>query len=109
MSTEPCVQGREQRLPSHTFVSAYFGAFRPRKSTIALSFIRIGSSTRGQSPTLPESPSQGDQTLVLAFEALSAGDYVHCLSLVNEAIEQGISFDAGKAEALNLRGTFKYV
>lgn len=46
---------------------------------------------------------------MLAFEALSAGDYAHCLSFVNEAMEQGISFDAGKAEALNLRGTFKYV
>ncbi|KAI0723638.1 hypothetical protein C8Q72DRAFT_56315 [Fomitopsis betulina] len=90
--SQAILAGREQRLPSHTFVSAYFGAFRPR-----------------QPPTLPESPSQGDQTLVLAFEALSAGDHTHALSLVNEAIEQGISFDAGKAEALNLRGTFKYV
>jgi mitochondrial import receptor subunit TOM70 len=34
---------------------------------------------------------------------------VHSLSLVNEALEQGISWDAGKAEALNLRGTFKFL
>lgn len=31
------------------------------------------------------------------------------MSFVNEALDQGISWDAGKAEALNLRGTFKYV
>lgn len=108
MSTQLGVQGREQRLPSHTFVSAYFGAFRPRKSHSHNSYVSTHAH-QGQPPTLPESPSQGDQTLVLAFEALSAGDHTHALSLVNEAIEQGISFDAGKAEALNLRGTFKYV
>lgn len=38
---------------------------------------------------------------------MEALNYAHALTLVNEAIEQGISFDAGKAEALNLRGTFK--
>jgi len=86
------IAGRERRLPSHTFVSAYFGAFRTR-----------------QPPALSESPSQGDQTLLLSFQALAAGDYTHSLSLINEAIEQGISFDEGKAEALNLRGTFKFL
>ena len=44
----------------------------------------------------------------MAFQALAAQDYKHSLSLVNEALEQGISWDVGKAEALNLRGTFKY-
>ncbi|KAI0300644.1 mitochondrial outer membrane translocase receptor TOM70 [Multifurca ochricompacta] len=83
---------RERRLPSHTFVSAYFSAFRSRSL-----------------PTLPESPSTGDNTLILALEALGASDYAHSLSLVNEAIDQGISWDLGKAEALNLRGTFKFL
>ncbi|KAI0665614.1 hypothetical protein C8Q78DRAFT_1083846 [Trametes maxima] len=83
---------REKRLPSHMFTSAYFGAFRPRPL-----------------PELPESPSTGDSTLRMALEALSASDYAHAFTLVNEAIEQGISWDSGKAEALNLRGTFKFL
>ncbi|KAH8987159.1 mitochondrial outer membrane translocase receptor TOM70 [Lactarius akahatsu] len=83
---------RERRLPSHTFVSAYFSAFRPRPL-----------------PTLPENPSTGDNILILALEALGASDYVHSLSFINEAIEQGISWEVGRAEALNLRGTFKFL
>ena len=58
---------------------------------------------------MPESPSQGDQTLNLAFDALAAGDYTHAFSFTNEAIEQGLSTNELKAEALNLRGTFKWV
>lgn len=62
----------------------------------------------GPLPTLPEAPSTGDSTLILALEALGAADYAHSLTLVNEALEQGLSWDVGEAEALNLRGTFKY-
>jgi len=83
---------REPRLPSQTFISAYFAAFRKRPL-----------------PTLPESPSQGDQTLLLALEALEAADYPHALTFINESLEQGISWDGGRAEALNLRGTFKFL
>ncbi|KAH9475329.1 putative mitochondrial import receptor subunit tom70 [Psilocybe cubensis] len=83
---------REPRLPSYTFISAYFAAFRPR----AL-------------PTLPENPTTGDQTLLLGMQALEAADYVHAVTLINESIEQGISWDKGRAEALNLRGTFKFL
>jgi len=83
---------REPRLPSYTFISAYFAAFRPRAH-----------------PTLPETPSQGDQTLLLALQALDAPDYPHAVTLINEAIDQGISFNEGRAEALNLRGTFKFL
>ncbi|KAI0065168.1 mitochondrial outer membrane translocase receptor TOM70, partial [Artomyces pyxidatus] len=83
---------REKRLPSYTFVSAYFAAFRPRPL-----------------PVLPENPSTGDNTLILALEALQASDYAHSLTLVNEAIEQGVSWDVGQAEALNLRGTYKFL
>ncbi|KAI0702378.1 ADP/ATP carrier receptor [Cerioporus squamosus] len=83
---------RERRLPSHMFTSAYFGAFRQRPL-----------------PELPENPTTGDNTLILALEALGASDYAHAFTLVNEAIEQGISWDQGKAEALNLRGTFKFL
>lgn len=45
----------------------------------------------------------------MALEALRAADYAHAFTLVNESIEQGISWDTGKAEALNLRGTFKFL
>ena len=67
-------------------------------------FFRAGSH-----PTFPENPSQGDQTLKLALEALDTSDYSQALTHVNESLEQGISWPAGKAEALNLRGSFKYV
>lgn len=83
---------RGARLPSFTFISAYFAAFRPRAH-----------------PTLPENPSTGDNTLILALEALAAADYPHAVTLINESLEQGISWDEGKAEALNLRGTFKFL
>ncbi|KIM60211.1 hypothetical protein SCLCIDRAFT_1216967 [Scleroderma citrinum Foug A] len=83
---------REPRLPSQTFISAYFAAFRKRAH-----------------PALPETPSQGDQTLLLALEALDAADYPHALSFINEALDQGVSWDLGRAEALNLRGTFKFL
>lgn len=92
------LKARTPRLPPVTFIQAYFAAFRPRPH-----------------PTVPENqtPSTGDSTLLKAFEALDAHDYTTALSLVNEAIdaveENSISWTEGKAEALNLRGTFKYV
>ncbi|KIM87836.1 hypothetical protein PILCRDRAFT_814554 [Piloderma croceum F 1598] len=95
LSTEKAAEilaTRESRLPSFTFISAYFAAFRSRPL-----------------PVLPVSPSTGDNTLILALEALAAADYAHSLTLVNEALEQGVSWDVGKAEALNLRGTFKFL
>jgi len=58
---------------------------------------------------LPEIPSIGDNTLITALEALGASDYVHSFSLVNEAIEQDVTREQERAEALNLRGTFKSV
>jgi import receptor subunit TOM70 len=69
----------------------------------------LSNHTTGALPTLPENPSTGDNTLILALEALEASDYAHSLSFINEAIEQGISWELGRAEALNLRGTFKLV
>jgi import receptor subunit TOM70 len=53
----------------------------------------------------------GNNTLSLAFDALSAGDYQHAFTLCNEAIDQGISEDwkVGRAEALNMRGTFRFL
>ncbi|KAG6885324.1 hypothetical protein C0993_003171 [Termitomyces sp. T159_Od127] len=83
---------RTPRLPSFTFIAAYFSAFRSRPL-----------------PTLPENPSTGDNTLILALQALEASNYAHALTLVNEAIDQGISWAQGRAEALNLRGTFKFL
>lgn len=83
---------REPRLPTHTFVSAYFAAFRSRAF-----------------PTLPEEPTTGDNTLLMGMQALEAADYIHAFTLINESIDQGISTDKLKAAALNLRGTFKLV
>jgi len=68
----------------------------------------IISSCTGPHPILPKIPSTGDETLLLGLQALDAADYIHAVTLINEAIEQGVSWDAGRAEALNLRGTFKY-
>ncbi|WWD20858.1 hypothetical protein CI109_105335 [Kwoniella shandongensis] len=88
------LETREPKLPSPTFISAYLSAFRPHPK-----------------PSVPSgnNPSQGDQTLVLAFEALEAADYTHAVTFVNEAIDQGISWKDGEAEAYNLRGTFKFL
>jgi import receptor subunit TOM70 len=57
----------------------------------------------------PTKTHDGDQTLVLALAALEAGDYIHAFSLVSESLNLGISWRQGQAEALNLRGTFKFV
>ncbi|KAF9451144.1 TPR-like protein [Macrolepiota fuliginosa MF-IS2] len=86
------IKGREPRLPSHTFVSTYFAAFRERSL-----------------PTLSADPTQGDETLLLGLQALKASNYPHAVMLINEAIDQGISTSEGKAEAFNLRGTFKFL
>lgn len=83
---------REPHLPSFTFISAYFAAFRPRAH-----------------PPLPARPTTGDKTLDLGLSALDAQDYAHAVTFINESLEQGISTAAGKAEALNLRGTFKFL
>lgn len=83
---------REPKLPSPTFISSYLAAFRDHPK-----------------PTLPENPSQGDQTLMLSFDALSSADYPHAVSFCNEAIEQGISTKHLQAEAYNIRGTFKFL
>ncbi|WWC72734.1 uncharacterized protein I206_106698 [Kwoniella pini CBS 10737] len=86
------LETREPKLPSPTFISAYLSAFRAHPK-----------------PALPENPSQGDQTLLLAFNALEAADYTHAVTFINEAIDQGISWKDGEAEAHNLRGTFKFL
>jgi import receptor subunit TOM70 len=83
---------REPKLPSPTFVTAYLDAFRSKPI-----------------PQLPENASQGDQTLILAYEAVAARNYPHAFSLFNESLEQGLSNEDLEAAALNMRGTFKFV
>jgi tetratricopeptide (TPR) repeat protein len=83
---------REPSLPSPTFITAYLTAFRPSPP-----------------PALPANPSTGDNTLSLAFSALEARDFPHALSLFHESLSQGISTSAGKAAALNMRATFKFI
>ena len=72
-----------------------------------ISILPLGS---GPLPTLPEPNAIGDNTLILALQALEAMDYVHSMTLANESIQQGLSWswDIGRAEAFNLRGTFKW-
>ena len=60
-------------------------------------------------PSLPQIPSQGDQTLILAFQALDAGNYPHATTLFNEALIQGLSSPILEARALNMRATFRSV
>jgi import receptor subunit TOM70 len=101
----------DSRAPS-PFPHIRFGLFLGLPTTyvfplIPFSFPVSFNSTTGPLPTLPESPSVGDNTLIIALEALAASDYAHSFSLVNESLEQGITWDLGRAEALNLRGTFK--
>ncbi|GAA5890826.1 hypothetical protein JCM6882_008827 [Rhodosporidiobolus microsporus] len=85
---------REPTLPSPTFITAYLTAFRPLSP-----------------PALPAAPnqSQGDRTLELAFQALDAKDFAHALTLFNEALDQGPSTAEGRAAALNMRATFKFI
>ncbi|KAJ3746140.1 ADP/ATP carrier receptor [Lentinula detonsa] len=91
-NAQEILKSRGPKLPPATFISAYFAAFRPRDL-----------------PVLPENPSEGDNTLIESFKALEEHDYKHSLDLVNDALEKGISWDVGKSEALNLRGTFKFL
>ncbi|EST05723.1 Tetratricopeptide TPR2 [Kalmanozyma brasiliensis GHG001] len=86
------LKSREPKLPSPTFVTAYLEAFRAKPK-----------------PSLPEKPSQGDETLLKAYGALEAKSYPHALTLFNEAIEQGLSNEDLEANAYNMRGTFKFV
>lgn len=83
---------REPRLPSPTFVTAYFDAFRP------VPMLEVADDA-----------PQGDRTLKRALEARAAQDYTHSLQLVNEALEQKLSSPKLEAVALNLRGTYLFV
>jgi import receptor subunit TOM70 len=60
-------------------------------------------------PTVDDNSSQGDRTLVLGLQANQAGDYPHAMTLVGESIEQGLSSNQLKAQAHNMRGTFRFI
>ncbi|KAF8510131.1 hypothetical protein BU17DRAFT_55688 [Hysterangium stoloniferum] len=92
VEADEILKTREPRLPSHTFISSYLAAFRPQPQLV-----------------FPETLSGGANTLKLALDALGAADYAHAMTFVTEALEQDISWDAGRAHALNLRGTFKFL
>lgn len=114
-------QTRPAQLPSSTFITAYLDAFRPRSFNFSSRPLSRPFRTRlltsisclvsflstDPAPALPEPSTQADSTLILAFEALEAGDHKHAFTLAQEALTQGITWTEGKAEALNLRGTFK--
>ncbi len=96
-------------LPTHSFPPISQPSDHVCLPSYPVSFPVTSNYATGPLPTLPENPSSGDNTLIMALEALGASDYAHSFSLVNEAFEQGISWELGRAEALNLRGTFKSV
>ena len=96
-------------LPTHSFPPISRPSDHVCLPSYSVSFPVNSNHITGPLPTLPESPSTGDHTLIKALEALGASDYAHSFSLANESIEQGISWDLGRADALNLRGTFKSV
>ncbi|KAF8823150.1 hypothetical protein HHX47_DHR12000018 [Lentinula edodes] len=91
-NAQDILKSRGPKLPPATFISAYFAAFRPRDL-----------------PALPEAPSEGDQTLIESFKALEEHDYQRSFELIQRALETGVSWDVGKSEALNLRGTYKFL
>ena len=74
----------------YTVISACFSTFRSRPL-----------------PRLPEDPSIADYALISALHALQVSDYSNSWSFVISALKEGLSNDTLKAEALNLRGTFK--
>ncbi|GAA5839095.1 hypothetical protein JCM3766R1_002256 [Sporobolomyces carnicolor] len=87
------LKDREAKLPSATFIEAYLQAFRPQPK-----------------PERPASPSQGDETFQLAYDALVAKDFVHAFQLFDESIRDGsISSARAKATAYNMRATFKFI
>jgi import receptor subunit TOM70 len=96
-------------LPTHSFPPISRPSDHVCLPSYPVFFPVSSNYTTGPLPTLPENPSTGDNTLIIALEALGASDYAHSFSLVNESLEQGITWDLGRAEALNLRGTFKSV
>ena len=56
---------------------------------------------------MPGEKSEGDELLMRALEKVDEMLFGEAKDLVNEAIEKGISWDVGRAEAHNLRGTFR--
>jgi len=96
-------------LPTHSFLPISRPSDHVCLLSRPISFPVTSNYATGPLPTIPENLSIGDNTLITALEALGASDYAHSFSFVNEAIEQGITWEQGKAEALNLQGTFKSV
>ncbi|KAJ3764197.1 ADP/ATP carrier receptor [Lentinula raphanica] len=91
-NAQEILKNRGPKLPPATFVQAYFAAFRAREGPVA-----------------GEAGSEGDRMLVEAFKALEENDYKRAWEMVNDALEKGISWDVGRSEGLNLRGTFKFL
>lgn len=67
----------------------------------------------------PENPTQGDEQLQLALDALDAKDYIHAHNLFQESLAHGdepntdpenaISSTQARALALNMRATFRFI
>ncbi|KAI9250537.1 hypothetical protein BDA99DRAFT_445111 [Phascolomyces articulosus] len=83
---------KKPRLPSSTFVNAYFESFRPVNLDLPTS----------------EDLATGDGNFVKAYRAVKAKDFTEALEAVEKAVELGCSRQY-QAIALNLLGTFNFL
>ncbi|MBW0479618.1 hypothetical protein O181_019333 [Austropuccinia psidii MF-1] len=82
------IKERGPRLPPNMIIRAYLDAFRPKPK-----------------PELPAEPNQADNTLMLAYDALSAFDYKHAFTLFQEAASQVPSTPELRAHAYMMNAT----
>ncbi|CAD6891008.1 unnamed protein product [Tilletia laevis] len=86
------IRTREPKLPSSTFITAYLDAFRYKEP-----------------PALPAQPSEGDNILLEAYQAIEKKDYVLANTKFTDALKAGLSEKELEAHAYNMRGTFKFI
>ncbi|KAI9496461.1 hypothetical protein BDB00DRAFT_869402 [Zychaea mexicana] len=84
---------KQPRLPSSTFVSAYFDSYR---------------SDLSRAEPVASSENIGDSRFVEACEAIKSRNYEKAYKACDQAIELGLS-PAYQAHALNIKGTFKFL
>ncbi|POW06451.1 hypothetical protein PSTT_08955 [Puccinia striiformis] len=86
------IQERGPRLPSNMIIRAYLDAFRQKPK-----------------PALPAEPNQADNTLMMAYDALSNFDYHHACTLFQEAVAQIPSTSELRAHGHLMKATFLFL
>ncbi|KAJ3730742.1 hypothetical protein C8R42DRAFT_637411 [Lentinula raphanica] len=120
-NAQEILKNRGPKLPPATFVQAYFAAFRAREGPRVPGAVvpegekaevsegaREGEKAE-EGEAAGEAGSEGDRMLVEAFKGLEENNYERAWESVNDALEKGVSWDVGRSEGLNLRGTFKFL